>query len=519
VGGVSPAARSSSLFGGAERVKHSPTDGVILGLLASALLALHVATNGQYGFHRDELATLDDARFLSWGYVAYPPLLPFVARLAVDLFGLSLVGVRLPAATAAACALFLAGMMARELGGGRWSQVLAAVTAGIAPIALLMGAMLQYVAFDYVWWVLTAYLFLRLLNSENPRWWLAIGATVGIGMMTKYTMAFLVAGIIGGVLLTPTRRQLTTPWPWAGAAVALLLFLPNLLWQAQHNFISLEFLASIHDRDVRIGRTQGYLVEQLIVSASPLTIPLWIAGLWFYFFASDGRRYRLIGWLFVIPSVLLLLAQGRSYYLAPAYPMLLAAGAVVLERWSQSLAATTRRLVRGGVWVAVAVGAAVGAALMLPLAPINSGIWTVSNAVHDNFAEQIGWPDLVASVAEIYAGLPAEDRAGTRILTANYGEAAAINLLGADHGLPPAISGVNSYWFRGYGDPAPTSVIVLGYRSDDAQRGFEYCREAGRVTNRYGVRNEETRDHPTIYWCERPRQPWPELWTELRHFG
>jgi 4-amino-4-deoxy-L-arabinose transferase-like glycosyltransferase len=299
-------------------------------LITLALLRffLHLLTNSQYGFHRDELATLDDARYLAWGYVAYPPVTPFIARVSLELFGPSLVGVRLFSALAQCVAMVLAGLMARELGGSRLAQVVTALAVAIAPISLIQGALFQYVSFDYLWWVSIAYLIIRLLKSENPRWWLGIGAVIGLGMMTRYTMAFFVAGIAGGVLLTRARRYLAAPWLWGGVALSLLIFLPNLIWQIQHDFISLEFLSSIHARDVEIGRTDGFLIEQLYVTASLVTIPLWVAGLYYYFFSPAGARYRLLGWMYLIPFLLFLVSQARSYYLGPAYPMLIAAGVV-----------------------------------------------------------------------------------------------------------------------------------------------------------------------------------------------
>jgi 4-amino-4-deoxy-L-arabinose transferase-like glycosyltransferase len=494
------------------------SDLAILVILALVRVLLHSLTNGQYGFHRDELANLDDARHLAWGYVAYPPLTPAVARLALEVFGPSLPGLRVFAALAQGAATLLAGLMARELGGGRWAQVVASLAVAIAPISLLQGALLHYVGFDYLWWVVVAYCAIRLLRSENPRWWLAIGAAIGLGMLTKYTMAFCLAGLIAGVLLTSARRYLVSPWLWGGAALALLIVLPNLLWQARHGFVSLEFLAAIHARDVAIGRTQGYLMEQLFVSASPVTIPLWVAGLWFYLRSQGGWRFRLLGWMYVVPFVLFWIAQGRPYYVAPAYPMLLAAGAVVGERWLGSLRATAARTVQGITWTALGAGAVVGIALMVPIAPVGSRLWELSSAVHDNFVEQIGWPELVATVAAVYAALPADERSRTAILAGNYGEAGAISVYGGAAGLPAAISGVNSYWARGYGDPPPRTLIVLGFRRDAVERLFERCDLAGSVANDYGVRNEETRDHPDIFVCRGPRQPWPALWAELRRF-
>ena len=488
---------------------------LLLALLRFMPLLLH---NGQSGWHRDELDTLDAARHLAWGYVAYPPVAPCIARLALTLFGPSLIGVRLFSTLAQAVAMLLAGLMARELGGGRWAQVTAAVAVAIAPYALLGSVLFHYSSFDYLWWVLIAYLMIRLRKSDDARWWLGIGAVIGVGMMTKYMMAFLVAGIVAGVILTRARRYLASPWLWAGVALSLLIVLPNLIWQMQHDFISLDFVRSIHARDVRIGRAEGFLVEQFIYTTNVATIPLWLAGLYGYFFAPLGRRYRLLGWMFLVPFLLLLVTQGRSYYLAPAYPMLFAAGAVVLEQWLASLSARPARIVQGIVWAAFIIGGIVFAPLALPVAPVNSRLWNIVSDINGELREQIGWPELVETVAGIYAALPAEEKAQAGILAGNYGEAGAINLYGPAYGLPPVISGVNSHWLRGYGDPAPQTLIVVGL---DAQAYylFESCKTAGLITNRYGVRNEETRDHPLILLCRGPRKPWPELWKLLRSLG
>lgn len=495
------------------------SDLTILMLLALARLLIHILTNGQYGFHRDELAMLDDARYLAWGYVAYPPLTPTIGRIALELFGPSLVGVRLFSAFGQSIAMLVAGLMARELGGSRFAQLVTAVAVAIAPISLLQGAMFQYVGFDYLWWVLLAYLTICLLKTENPRWWLGIGAIIGLGMMTKYTMAYFVAGLVGGVLLTNPRRHLSSPWLWGGVAISLLLFLPNLLWQINHNFISWSFLSEIHARDVTIGRTDNFLVEQLLVSTSPPTVLLWGPGLYHYLFSAAGKRYRLLGWMYLIPFVLFLLTQGRAYYLAPAYPMLIAAGAFLWEQRLNSLADIKRRLSKGVAWSLLLISSVISMAISLPVAPVNSGLWHVTSEVHDNFVEQIGWPELVETVAGIYAHQTGTGQSQTGILTGNYGEAGAINLYGRAYGLPEALSGINSYWLRGYGDPPPQTLIVVGYSQEEAERFFAACALAGQITNRFGVENEETMFHPNIFVCQNPRQPWPLLWQNLQRFG
>jgi len=485
-------------------------DTVLLIAIALGRLLVHVLTNGHYGFHRDELATLDDARYLAWGYVAYPPVTPFLARVALELFGASAAGLRSLGAVAQCAAIVLTGLMAHELGGRRWAQAAAALAVAIAPVSILWGALFQYSGLDYLWWVLAAYCAARLLRTEDPRWWLGIGVAIGLGMMTRYTMGFLALGITGGVLLTPARRDLLSKWLWMGVAASLLIFLPNLIWQIQHNFISLDFLRFLHARDVRIGRADGFLIQQLFVPANLFTVPLWAAGLWFYFATPPRKRYRLLGWMFVIPFVLFAAAKGREYYTAGSYPLLFAGGAVWGERWIAS-----RRWLAAS---ALLLGAAFGA-ILVPIGSINSWWWNHLASRVDDFREEVGWPELVETIAGIRDTLPAKVRPGLGILAGNYGEAGAINLYGPEYGLPKAISGVNSYWLRGYGDPPPRTLIVVGLSHAALDPYFENCEVAGHVTNRYGVKNEETREHPDIFVCRGWRQPWPEFWKQFRRYG
>ncbi len=486
--------------------------------LAAVRLALETYANGQYGFHRDELATLDDARHLAWGYVAYPPLTPFVGRLSMEIFGLSLRGIRFFAALAQAAAMILAALMARDLGGRRWAQIVAGVAVGVAPISLAAGVLFQYVSFDYLWWVAAAWFAVRLLRTEDPRWWIPIGAVIGLGLLTKYTVVFFAAALLAGLLFTDARRYLLTRWLLAGAAVAGLIALPNALWQLQHGFVSLDFLKSIHARDIRIGRTSGFLPEQLYVAANPLTVPLWIAGLAFYFASEAGRRFRALGWTFLVTLALFVLAKGRSYYMGPAYPMLLAAGAVLWDQIIEARQAAARRICRSLTYAALAAAATVAIALTVPLAPVNSPWWNVAVRIMGDWREEIGWPELVETTARVWNSIPPDQRGHAAILTANYGEAGSIDLFGSAYGLPQVFSGINSYWDRGYPDPAPETVILLGFSRAFADRNFDSCEVAARPWNRYGIRNEET-SYPAIFLCHRLRQPWPEFWKKFRYYG
>jgi 4-amino-4-deoxy-L-arabinose transferase-like glycosyltransferase len=490
----------------------------VLSLFALGWFVLFMLINGQYGFHRDELAFLDDGLHLEWGFVSYPPLTPFIARVAWTLFGPSLVGLRLFAALAVCIAVVLTGLMARELGGGRRAQLLAASATIIAPMALSHASLFMYKTFDYLWWVLAAYLMIRLLKSGDARWWLGIGAAIGLGMMTKYTMPYLVMGIVAGVLFTPVRRYLRSPWLWAGAGLALLIWLPNIIWQAQHGFIALDFLTTIHARDVRIGRTSSFLFDQFYQAANIVTIPLWVAGLWYYLTGAE-RRYQPLAWMFLIPFGLFLATQGRGYYMAPAYPMLLAAGACRASAWLDALSGRRRIAWRNALYNSLAIGGVLVVAITLPLAPLNSTWWKVADAVNEALREQVGWPEFVMTIANIRDGLSTADRAHLGILAANYGEAGALNLYGPAYGLPTPISGVNSFWQRGYGNPPPDVLIVAGLSPAQAGRLFESCTVAGHVTNRYGILNEETRYHPDVLVCHNLRQPWPVFWQSFHSYG
>jgi hypothetical protein len=493
-------------------------DFIALGLIALGVVVLHVATNGRYGVHRDELQVLDDARHIDWGFVAYPPVTPFIERVALALFGTSLIGLRMFSVLAQAAALIITGLMARELGGRRLVQIVAALAVAVSPLPLFEGTEFQYSSFDYLWCVLIAYFLIRLLKSEDARWWLPIGAMIGLGMMTKYTMGFFVAGIVGGVLLTPARRYLKSPWLWGGVALSLLIFLPNLIWQIRHNLVSLHFLQHIHTRDVGEGRTDGFVRDQFVISANLFIAPLWLAGLYYFFAAPDGKRYRLLSWLYVIAFALYFFGKGRGYYLAPAYPMLFAGGSVLWGRWIASMSPVWLRVVRGVTFTAFAAGGVSMGAIILPINPVISA---------DNFAlrnngdlrEEIGWTDLVASVAQIRDSLSPDERAHMAILTGNYGETGAIDLYGPAYGLPQAISGTNTAWYRGYGNPPPQTLIVIGRSREYVERTFESCRFAGHNGNPYGIKNEESQYNPDIFVCGQPHQPWPEFWVDVQGYG
>ncbi len=485
-------------------------------LVVAALFGIaHMLTNGQYGFHRDEWQFLSDAQRLDWGFVPYPPLTAALEFLGLKMFGLSLVGLRLFSVLAQVLVILASGLMARDLGGGRAVQMFAALVVALSPLPMFWATEFQYSSFDLLWWVLIAWCVIRLRRDDEPRWWVAIGVFTGLALQTKYSVTFELAGVLAGVLLTDARRYVASVWFWAGGAAALLIFAPNLIWLVRHDFISYHFLQGIHARDVRQGRADGFLRDQLLWNANLFAAPVWLTGLFAYF---NSRRYRMLGWMYVVPVLLFLMARGRFYYTGGAYPMLLAMGAVVGEQWLRRFPFAWRT---GIATLAFAGVFAVGIYAALRIVPMASSGPLRDCALRNNgdLREEIGWDEIVAQVVAIRDALPAAQQADLGIVVGNYGEYGAIALLGQRYHLPMPITAVNTGWLRGYPQPSPTTFIVLGSSHQRADALFVDCRLAGHTANALGIRNEESGEHPDIFVCGPIRRPWSELWMHGPEFG
>ncbi len=498
----------------------------VLALLALARVLLQVFTNGTYGYHQDELITLFAAEHhLAWGYVAWPPLTPFLARISLALYGHSLIGLRSVAVLAEGAVVLRTGLMVRELGGRRPAQILAAAAVATTPISIVQGGLFQYETFDYLIWVLLAYMVVRLLTTEDPHWWLGIGATIGRGLETKFTIAFLVAGLIVGVLVTPNRRYLKSRWLWIGALLAVLIWLPNLIWEFQNHWISLDFLSSIHARDMRDGLTSTFLLDQILFNLNLVTLVLVIAGLYAFLFGKGWQRNRLLGWMYVVPFVLLLAAQGKGYYLASIYPLLMAGGAVWWQQRLERLALNHPRAAsawRTVTWSVFGVFAAFVIALTLPVAPLGSPWWDVISHANTNLIAEVGWPQVAQQVAEVYKALPASEKANAAILASSSGEIGAIGFFGPDYGLPYGhprlISGFDTFWLYGYGTPPPQTVVMVGF-GNELRAEFESCTFQTELHVPLNIQTEVAASHDGVYVCHNLRVPWPEFWAHFLYFG
>jgi 4-amino-4-deoxy-L-arabinose transferase-like glycosyltransferase len=487
------------------------SDAALLGLCASLLLVIHFAIGNGYGFHRDELQFLSDARHLAWGFVAYPPLTSFGCRIAIALFGISPQVLRLSVTLIDAVSLVLAGLIARELGATRAAQII--TVCAIFPVTLVFSTLMQYTTYDLFSWILLAFFTARLLRTNDERNWIGIGTAIGIGVLSKYSIAFPLVSLLAALILLPSQRHhLRSRWFWYGALTAALIAVPNLLWLARHHFITLRMESFIHARDVRHGRAQGFYSDQVKFTLS--AFPLAIAGL---ISLLHSPRFRLLSAFYIGTFLLFAIAKGRGYYMLPAYPVLYAAGAVALERALAQQAKWFRITARSMVIVALLLVSAAFSWAYLPIWRVGSRAWNWQMANISDMRDEIGWPDLVAQVAAVRDSLSPDDRASFAIFANNYGEAGALELYGPQYNLPTAISSTNSFHARGYGPFAPETVLVLGSHLEDELPNFADCKVAAYVHMPYGVRNEEASDQ--IILCHHLRWPWPDFWLTSQKFG
>ena len=462
--------------------------------VAAALVALLVSTAGRYGPHRDELYFVAAGDRLAWGYPDQPPLTPAIARVVSEIAPGSLVALRSVSALAMAAVVVLAALCAQELGGGAAAQGLAAVVTASSALTLAFGHLLSTATFDLLAWAVLLWLALRALLRDEPRTWLLVGVVAGVALENKTLVLGLLAGLTVGVIITAeARHHLRSPWVWAGAAVALLLWLPNLLWQANAGWPQLELAGDIQGEYGALGERIAYVGLQL-VHVSPLATPLWIFGIVRLLRDERLRRARPIAWSYLVLALIFLVAGGKAYYLAGTTPVLLAAGSVALvERWSQ-------RRVRQAT-VALVLVAAVGWPVGLPLLPVSWWADTPYAAVGEDQGNTIGWPAVVASVRQ------AVDESGAAIvLTSNYGEAGAAEWYGVG---APVFSGHNGFARWGPPPEGAGPVVVVGF--EETAGRLEGCREVDRID--VGVDNEE--QGKTVLVCDGPVGGWAAVWPQL----
>jgi hypothetical protein len=483
---------------------------------------------GGYGYFIDELYYLACARRLAWGYVDHPPFSIFLLRGETALLGTSIPAIRVLPALAGAALALLTGSLARQLGGGGFAQGLAALATLAPPVFLIFFGFYSMNAFEPVLWTLVVLALVGLVDGGDPRRWLWLGLVAGVGLLNKHTMVLLGLAVLAGLLLTPERRLLATRWLWLAGVLAFAILLPNLVWQAQHGWPSLEFYRNADlVKNIPTPPVTGLLNQVLFMN--PVTLPLWLAGLVTIFALRELRRYRFLGGAYLILLALVLASRvSRADRIAAIYPVLFAAGAVAVER---AAARPGWRWLRGTALALVAAGAIAFAPVGLPvLAPDALARYVALLGVVPRiekgeakradlpqwFADRFGWPELVDQVTRVAEGLPAAERARAVVLVPSYGQAGALELLG--RGLPPVLSGHNTYFLWGLEQVPrldPLVAITLGARPATLEAVFAEMQAVGEYRCAYCPR---WRDRLAIHVARGARVPLAEAWPRLKHF-
>jgi len=499
----------------------------IVAYIALIKFAIHLYAARFYGYFGDELYFMACSRHLAWGYVDQPPLIALIVKIERLLFGDSLQSIRLFAALAGACTVLLAGWIARELGGKRFAQALAALAVLVAGVCLAMNHYISMNAFEPLAWAGCALVLIRIIKTGNQKLWLWFGLIAGVALENKYGIVFFATGVVAGLVLTQHRSMFLKPWIWLGGLIAFLIFLPNLVWNIQHHFPFFELLANIRRNGRNVPLTHLQFLGQVAMHMLPTSVPLVLAGLWFYFAHPQGKRFRVLGWAsLVLLAVIMFSANGRPYYVAPVYSMLFAAGGVAMEAWFSR---------RGLQWLKptymflLLITGAIGAPMAIPVLSPETYI-RYSERLHfapppietdklgplpQFFADMFGWEEMTVEVARIYNSLPLYVRPKTAIFGTFYGHAGAIDLFGPKYGLPPAISTHQSYFLWGPRDYTGESVIVVGARRLDLERFFNSIEPVGEVGHPYAMPNE----HFTIYYCRQPKISLQQLWPTIKNWS
>lgn len=472
--------------------------------VAVSKLVVQLAVCRRYAFFHDELYYIDCAQHLSWGYVDHPPLIAFLAWLVRHVGGDSLFALRFLPAIAGAGLVWMAGALARELGGDRIAQFIAAIGVASVPMLLTLHYLFTMNAFEPLFWMGCAYLIVLSLNRKRDEWLIWVGVVAGVGMMNKYSMAIFLIALLLGIVLGPERRILATPQLWLGLAIAAMLWIPNLLWLLSHHFPFFEWQYNVRvlSGDILRRTAVQSLQDQVILAGVPLLFSVW--GVGHYLIADSGRRARFLGIAVVLAVAILFMTQAKNYYTMPAYPIAIVGGALAFAQTISTM--RFRTAITGGLAMAVIFASAAVAPLFIPiLTPRETleyqnelGIsippqtkLNLERPLQVFFTGQFGLKALTDQVAVVFSMLPEQQRTSATIFARTFQEAAAINVYGKKYGLPNAISGHLSYWIWGPGEPSQEIVVFLGYPYELVAPMCASSRIAGKVDDPYAY-NEIT---------------------------
>jgi hypothetical protein len=492
-----------------------------IALVAAGVAALHLLAINNYGIFRDELYYLACGRHLAWGYVDHPPVVAVMARVS-SVFGDSLVAIRSLPILLSVALVFIVAAIVRRLGGGLFAQALAGLAVSLAPHFLFIFHILSMNSAEVTLWALGAWLVLVAVQSVRAWPWLALGATIGVGLLTKHSMAVFGVGVFLGLLTTPARRVLRTPWPWVGAAVAAVVAAPHLVWQVVNGWPTVEFVRNAQEFKIAEQSPMSFLAG-IVLMMGPVMLPIWLAGLWWLLRSRAPEGARVLGVCAVAVVLVFLVQRSKPYYATAIWPVLFAAGAVALERSTERFP----RWRKAAIGVLLLVGLVI-APMGLPILPVEThrayanalGVRPANQerqelgVLPQHFADMFGWAELAQTISRVYQSLPEEEKATARVFAQNYGEAGALEYYARRYPLPPVISAHNNYWFWGPGPDGGTLIIIGGSRKENA-RVFERLEEVGRTECGYCMPYE---NHLSIWIARGWKIPLNQLWASEREF-
>jgi len=500
-------------------------------------LFLHFVFNSGYGYFRDELYFLACGEHLAWGYPDHAPMIGLMARASRVLLGDSLFAIRFFPAVAGAVKIFLTALLVKEFGGRRLAAVLACLCVLCAPVYLAIDNLLSMNSLEPVFWTACVYFAVRALRTtpedsaqkiQSPSInWLLFGLFAGLGLMNKHSMLFFGLGTVVGLLLTPTRKVFLDKYFWAGGVLALLIFLPNIIWQIQNNFATLELLQNVQKTGKNVEMSPLQFFVSQIMALNPLSFPVWLAGIWYFLADKNGKRFRFLGVCYLALLALMIYLKAKDYYLVPVYPMLFAGGAIFWEQLIEKVRAL--RFIKYAYPVLIVALTAAILPVVVPVLPVDKLISyqeTIgfkppkSEVAHDSplqqiFSDQFGWQEMVEKTAEVYNNLPPEERAKAGIFASNYGEAGAIDFFGRQYNLPKAISGHQSYFLWGPREFTGEVLIILGAKKEDAEKACEAVEEKTEINHPFSDSYEKYK----ILVCRKTKKPLPEIWQSLKHWN
>jgi hypothetical protein len=489
----------------------------LLAYLALADFVVHMIFAGNYGYFRDELYYIvSGTQHLSLGYVDFPPFIAYVAALLNLISKDSLISIHVVPALNEALLVFVTGMIARELGGGRKAQILAAISTLLSLDLLAFGSIFTPDSFDSLWWSLLAYLVIRIIKRKEPKLWILAGLVVGIGLLTKLTIFFFVAALFISFLAIPSSTEyLRSKWIAVGGLLSVAFIIPMIYWNYVNGWPMIQFYLDFRG-DVSGGGPLSFFITQLL-GISILNVPIFAIGLYFYLTSKEGSELRALGLTYLLLYAFMTVLNMKTYYLMPIYPMLFAGGSILIERGSFARKGIIRRFGSIPFIACLIVVAMLLAPLAIPILspPTLIKYYGESNYQASPLPDRFGWSGMVTNLSKVYDTLPASEKSQACILTSNYGEASAVNFFGKSLGLPEAISGHNNYYIWGPDSCSGHVLLTVGFTFTAAQQSETNTTLLTTLTCQYCISYETSLP---VYLLVNQTFSIASVWSQLRQY-